>query len=163
MMVKNIFYMVVFIIIMVSCSGSTDSIPATVQLQTYKHSVEELELMQEVNKYRSSRGLNQLLILDHISYLSAQHNKIMIEKNLVSHNGFTGRSNELIQLYNALNVGENVAYNYKSNKGVMYAWINSFIHKKNIEGDFTHFGLSISKDSISDKKYYTNIFIKEHL
>lgn len=146
---------------MMSCSPTEEESVRAIQIHTYKHSVDEIELIQLINNYRFSKGLNQLSVIEHISYLSSQHNQSMIQLNTVSHNAFVERSNELIELYGALDVGENVAYNYKSNNGVLDAWINSPDHKKIIEGNFTHFGLSIIIDTISGKKYYTNIFIKE--
>ena len=38
--------------------------------------------------------------------------------------------------------------------------LNSAGHKANIEGDFTHFGISI-RTNAEGKKYYTNIFVKK--
>lgn len=149
-----------FVMIM-SCSPSVEDSVAAIQIHTYKYCFDEVELMHIINNYRKNKGLSQLLVIDHISYLSAQHNRNMIQLNAVNHNAFVERSNELIQLYGAVDVGENVAYNYISNNGVLDAWINSPDHKKIIEGNFTHFGLSITKDTVSGKKYYTNIFIKE--
>ena len=31
---------------------------------------------------------------------------------------------------------------------------------ENIEGDFTHFGISVKTNPTTGKKYYTNIFMK---
>jgi len=57
-------------------------------------------------------------------------------------------------------VSENVAYNYQSNAGVLNAWLLSDGHKENIEGEYTHFGISIKTNPATGKKYYTNIFMK---
>ena len=158
---KQVFCLGLFIVTAMSCSPSAEDADMVVQIHTYEYSTDELELMHIINNYRDSKGLNQLSVIDHISYLSAQHNQNMIQLNSVNHNAFVERSNELIQLYGAVDVGENVAYNYNSNSGVLNAWINSPSHKKILEGNFTHFGLSIIKGTVSGKKYYTNIFIKE--
>lgn len=157
--IKNFYYLGLLMMIM-SCSGSIEDSEAAIQIHTYEYSVDELNLMCRINDYRESKGFSKLSIVDYISYLSAQHNQSMIQKKLVNHNGFSERSNDLMQLYGVVKVSENVAYNYKSNKAVLEAWLNSPSHNKNIEGDFTHFGLSISKDTISGKKFYTNIFVK---
>ena len=61
---------------------------------------------------------------------------------------------------NAIGVGENVAYGYSTAESVVNAWIKSEGHKKNIEGDFTHFEVTAEKSS-DDKWYFTNIFIKK--
>ena len=54
----------------------------------------------------------------------------------------------------------NIAYNYNSAQGAFDAWMNSPGHRENIEGDFTHFGLSIRENPVNGRKYYTNIFVK---
>ncbi|MNY65131.1 hypothetical protein D3C86_2023500 [compost metagenome] len=60
----------------------------------------------------------------------------------------------------AKRVGENVAYNYKTPEAAVRAWLDSPGHKENIVGDYTHFGLSVTTDAATGKKYYTNIFVK---
>ncbi|MFZ4679488.1 MAG: CAP domain-containing protein [Flavobacterium sp.] len=61
----------------------------------------------------------------------------------------------------AKRVSENIAFNYQTAESAMSAWLNSPGHKANIEGDFTHFGISITADEATGKKYYTNMFIKK--
>ncbi|KQB39786.1 Allergen V5/Tpx-1 family protein [Flavobacterium aquidurense] len=84
----------------------------------------------------------------------------MIANNVVDHNDFTSRSNNIMSVLGAKKVGENVAYNYKTSEAAVKAWLESPGHKENIEGDYTHFGLSVTTDSKTGKKYYTNIFVK---
>jgi uncharacterized protein YkwD len=57
-------------------------------------------------------------------------------------------------------VTENIAYNYNSPQAVLNAWLASESHKSNLEGNYTHFGLSIREHPTTGKKYYTNIFAK---
>lgn len=159
-MIKKMCCLGLFLMFM-SCTLSIEDAVVVAKIHSYVYSDNEFDLMQSINKYRESKGLSRLLVIDHISYLSAQHNQCMIQKKSVSHNGFVQRSNELLQLYGAIDVGENVAYNFSSNKGVLDAWINSPSHKKILEGNFTHFGLSIAKDTISGENYFTNIYIKK--
>jgi uncharacterized protein YkwD len=64
-----------------------------------------------------------------------------------------------MQVLGAKSVSENIAYNYNSPQAALDAWLKSPSHKANIEGNFTHFGLSI-RVSEDGKKYYTNIFAK---
>jgi uncharacterized protein YkwD len=64
-----------------------------------------------------------------------------------------------MDILGAKKVGENIAFNYNTPQAVLDAWLNSPIHKQYIEGDFTHFGISIRLNS-EGKKYYTNIFMK---
>ncbi|TBX66972.1 CAP domain-containing protein, partial [Flavobacterium silvisoli] len=65
------------------------------------------------------------------------------------------------QVLGAERVGENVAYNYSTAESAFSAWMNSPTHKANIEGNFTHFGISVTTDPATGRKYYTNMFIKK--
>jgi len=126
---------------------------------TYDYTPSELETMVLVNDYRVSIGLVPLKIDNYISYKSEEHTRYMISNNMASHNGFTGRSEDLISTLGAKTVGENVAYNYSKAQSVVNAWLNSPTHKENIVGDYTHFGISI-RTNPDGKNYFTNIFIK---
>jgi uncharacterized protein YkwD len=124
----------------------------------YVHTTEELELIKLINDYRVSVNLNILEVINHISYKCEEHNIDMIVVGIASHNGFVTRSEDITKVLGCKTVGENVAYNFKTPQGVLNAWLNSTEHKKNIEGKFTHTGLSTREDS-NGKKYYTNIFV----
>lgn len=126
----------------------------------YEYSDLELETINLINDYRNSIGLNTLEIINHLSYKSEQHDNYMIANNVVNHNDFESRSNNIMKVFGAKNVSENIAYNYNSAKGAFDAWIKSEGHRQNIEGDFTHFGISIRVNPINGRKYYTNIFAK---
>jgi uncharacterized protein YkwD len=84
----------------------------------------------------------------------------MITNNVVNHDGFVGRSENIIKTQGAKTVGENIAYNYSTPEAAVNAWLNSPGHKENIVGNYTHFGISIRENAITGKKYYTNIFAK---
>lgn len=147
-----------------SCSSeTTDDVPVqqTQLVNTYNYSDVELELAKEINDYRISKGLNALETINHISYKSEEHNEYMIANKVVNHDFFEERAENLIELLGAVKVNENVAYNYTTPAGVLHAWLQSESHKANIEGDFTHFGISVTEDPETGKKYYTNIFIKK--
>lgn len=126
---------------------------------TYDHSPSELETMVLINDHRVGMGLVPLKIDNYISYKSEEHTRYMISNNMASHNDFVSRSENLISTLGAKTVGENVAYNYSTPQAVVKAWLNSPTHKENIEGDYTHFGISIRPNS-SGKNYYTNMFVK---
>jgi uncharacterized protein YkwD len=125
----------------------------------YNYDSSELETMNLINSYRVSVGLNALEQINHISHKSEEHDNYMISNNVVNHNNFVARSENLISVLAAKRVGENVAFNYNSPQSVVNAWLNSPTHKENIEGNYTHFGISIRKNP-DGKKYYTNIFVK---
>lgn len=116
--------------------------------------------MDRIDQHLSSIGLAVLQQTEHVSFKAYEHNLFMIDNNQVSHHNFNQRSQHLRQTLLASRVGENLAFNFQSNSGVLNAWLASDGHAKNIEGDFTHFGISISTDN-NGRKYYTNIFIKK--
>ena len=149
---------------MMSCSSdSTEdlTLPQATLVQEYSSSADELELADLINAHRLSLGLNALQTIPHISYKSEEHNEYMISNNVVNHDLFAERSQNIMQVLGAVKVNENVAYNYSSPNSVLNAWLNSPGHKANIEGQFTNFGISIRENPETGKKYYTNIFIKK--
>ena len=148
---------------MVSCSSdSSEASPTDNKLvTTYNYNESELKIITLVNNYRQSIGLNTLEVINHISYKSQEHNIYMIDNKAINHDYFQQRADNLIEVLGATRVAENIAYNYQAPESAMSAWLNSPGHKANIEGDFTHFGISISVDEITGKKYYTNMFIKK--
>lgn len=148
---------------MVSCSSDdAETTTTSSKLVTeYNYNDNELRLVQLINDYRQSLGLTRLEVINHISYKSEGHNEYMIEKQAMSHDYFQERSTNLIQVLGAERVAENVAYNYNTPESAFAAWKNSPGHRANIEGDFTHFGISVSIDSETGRKFYTNMFIKK--
>jgi len=148
---------------MVSCtaedaSQETNSDQALVT--NYEYSPVELETMTLINDYRVSKGLKALERINHISYKSEEHDNYMIANNVVNHDDFEARSTNIMRVLKAKTVSENIAYNYNSAKGAFDAWLLSDSHRKNIEGDYTHFGISVRENPTTGKKYYTNIFVK---
>ena len=148
---------------MVSCSSNSSEDTSTDKkvVTTYNYNETELKIVTLINNYRQSIGLNTLEVINHISYKSEEHNTYMIDKNVVNHDYFQQRSNNLKQVLGAERVGENIAYNYLTAESAFSAWMNSPSHKANIEGDFTHIGISVTVDPNTGRKYYTNMFIKK--
>ena len=149
---------------MVSCSSDSSEANSSPKIVTaYNYNDVELKLVTLINDYRVSQGLNSLEVINHISFKSEEHNVYMIDNNVVNHDYFQQRSNNLVQVLGAERVGENVAYNFQSAESVLRAWLNSPGHKANIEGDYTHLGISVTVDVNTGKKYYTNMFIKKRI
>lgn len=154
----------VLVLTLVSCSSDSSedvAAPDAALVQNYEYSDDELALLDQINEYRESKGLNPLQIINHISYKSEEHNEYMILKNEINHDFFQERSQNIIQVLGAVKVNENVAYNYSTPNSVIHAWLQSPGHKANIEGDFTHFGASIRTNPENGNIYYTNIFVKK--
>ncbi|MEZ7499500.1 CAP domain-containing protein [Flavobacterium sp. Arc3] len=144
-----------------SDSSETASVEAKKDVVvSYTYSASELETMKLINDYRVSVGLSALEKINFISVKSEGHDNYMISNNVVNHDGFVDRSENIIKTLGAKTVGENIAYNYNTPQAALTAWLNSPGHKENIVGNFTHFGISIRENPETGKKYYTNIFAK---
>jgi uncharacterized protein YkwD len=156
-------FFVVILSFMASCSPEDNNSEVESQVPIvlyYDYSPVELETMALINEYRVSIGLNALEKINHASHKSEEHDNYMIANNVVNHDDFVSRSENIIKALGAKKVSENIAYNYSSAKGAFDAWMKSVGHKENIEGDFTHFGISIRESPTNGRKYYTNIFVK---
>ena len=125
----------------------------------YNYKSDEIRLKELICEYRVSIGLNSLGLINHISNKCEEHNVYMIANNLVNHSYFQERSDNIRSVLGASNVSEIVAYNYIQPQGVLDAWLKSPSHKEAIEGNFTDFGVSITK-SPEGRNYFTVIFIK---
>jgi uncharacterized protein YkwD len=155
---------VAFMFTMISCSSNDTEetvAPRPQLIEDYEYNTDELQLADLINEHRVSLGLNPLQLINHVSYKSEEHNEYMIARKVVNHDLFPQRSENIIEVLGAVKVNENIAYNFVSSNSALNAWLNSPGHKANIEGSFTHFGISIRADETTGKKYYTNIFIKK--
>jgi uncharacterized protein YkwD len=146
-----------------SCSSEDSSNETEAKLPivtVYEYSPLELETMALINAHRVSIGMNSLEKINHVSFKSEEHDNYMIANNVVNHDDFVARSENIIKALGASKVSENIAYNYNSAQGAFDAWMDSPGHKENIVGDFTHFGIAIRENPLNGRKYYTNIFVK---
>jgi len=159
----SLLLLIAVIFTMNSCSSDSSEIPtsstSSQKPMSYSYNAAEIETMALINAYRVSIGLNELKEINHISYKSEEHDHYMIANNVVNHNDFVSRSENIMEVLGAKSVSENIAYNFNSPQAAVDAWLKSPGHKANIEGNFTHFGLAI-RLSAEGKKYYTNIFVK---
>ena len=147
-----------------SCSSDESEIAAAdasaQKVVSFSYSTLELQTMDLINKHRVSVGLKALEKINHMSFKSEEHDNYMIANNVVNHNDFVARSENIIKTLGAKTVSENIAYNYNTPETVLKAWLASPSHKANIEGDHTHFGIAIRENPANGRKYYTNIFAK---
>lgn len=120
----------------------------------------ELEILDLINEYRLSLGLNTLKDMSIVKSVAYSHTDYMVDNDIVSHDNFFTRSNYLKSNAGAKKVSENVAYGYGTAQGVVNAWIKSESHKANLEGDYTNFDISAERN-VDGRWYYTNIFIKK--
>ncbi|WP_029033660.1 CAP domain-containing protein [Salinimicrobium terrae] len=147
-----------------SCSKENieevESANLTTKLAPINYSSLELDVLELVNVYREQQGLSTLLYLDEGSIQAASHNDHMIHDNEVCHHFFGSRYQALVNSVNAKAVSENVGYGYDSAEAVVNAWVKSDGHRKNMEGEHTHFGISV-KEGKDGQLYYTNIFVRK--
>ena len=145
-----------------SCSSDESEVAdvSAKKVVSYSYNTIELQTMDLINKHRVSVGLKPLEKINHMSFKSEEHDNYMIANNVVNHNDFVARSENIINTLGAKTVSENIAYNYNTPESVLNAWLASPSHKANIEGDHTHFGIAIKENPANGRKYYTNIFAK---
>lgn len=147
-----------------SCSKDSiedmDSANLTSKVAPVKYSNIELDVLEMINDYRAQQGLTQLSFLDEGSIQAANHNEHMITNEEVCHDDFASRYQALVKEVKAKAVSENVAFGYRTAEAVVNAWIKSEGHRENIEGDHTHFGVSV-KEGKDGRLYFTNIFVRK--
>ena len=148
-----------FMLFAVSCSKD-DVLENEIELSEAISMAEEI--LQLVNAHRASIDKAPLSFNTLANDLAYEHTLYMIDQNDISHDDFDKRSDRLFEEENANRTGENVAYGQRSAKEVMDAWLNSSGHRRNIEGDFTHIGIAVVKNS-SGTYYFTQIFLKKRI
>lgn len=118
------------------------------------------ETMSLINDHRIALGLSVLSQHNLISEEASDHTDYMIHKDQANHDYFYEREAYFKEVLNADVVAENVAYAYNSADAVLRAWLGDDERKKNIEGDFDYFGISVKKNS-KGRLFYTSIFVKQ--
>lgn len=154
---KNFFKIIPLIITTFFCCSSNQDVETEINLT--KNSAFEAVALSLINKHRASKKLAKLKVLDALKKHADSHTAFMISQNKISHNNFDSRGKEILKEVKASNIAENVASGYTTPESLVNGWLKSDSHRKNIEGDFTHFNLSAKKNS-SNTWYFTNIFVK---
>tara|TARA_R110000868_G_scaffold124959_4_gene330117 strand:+ start:51413 stop:51934 length:522 start_codon:yes stop_codon:yes gene_type:complete len=117
----------------------------------------ESELFQIINNHRISIGKNSLEFNSDTYLAAEEHNDYMIAMGEISHDNFSNRAAKLARITKAKIVSENVAKDFSTNESAFKAWLESPIHRKNIEGNFTHSAIKIKQDA-NGIFYFTQIF-----
>ncbi|WP_298531820.1 CAP domain-containing protein [uncultured Algibacter sp.] len=157
---KTRMFLVCFAVIIsgISCSKDETSIPEEANNEDAVNI--EAQILQLVNTHRESIGKSALASNSFAASLAKDHTLFMIDQGKLSHDNSDERFERLFDEEKANKVGENVAYKYNTAEKVMEAWLNSSGHKKNIEGDFTHVGISALKND-AGQYYYTQLFLRK--
>lgn len=147
-----------------SCTTDEDGLYSenTIELKdiSLSYTAMEFEILSLINDHRVSIGISPLTTVNLVSKEAIGHTDYMINEGLVSHDNFSRRHQNLVNIVAAKKVGENVAYGYSTAQAVVNAWIKSEGHRDNIENEsFTSFGISTKQDA-DGRNYFTHIFVK---
>ncbi len=96
---------------------------------------DELLLLEQINNYRKSLGLNELLV----EKLACEIALVPVVKKQKTHYGFTTRA----EMTNAVRCGEICAYGFNNSISTFNHYLKSTKHKSVIENPiYTHLGIS---------------------
>lgn len=139
---------------------SNDDPTSTVTLvSSDTHSTMEAELLEIINAYRVSIGLNEIEFESTTYYYAGLHTDYMIKNGNISHDNFAERAENISKRTSAKFVAENVARNYDTIQDAFDAWLDSPGHRTNIEGDYSNTAISIKANSKGDL-YFTQLFFR---
>ncbi len=116
------------------------------------------EVLLLVNAHRATLELPPLKQHNAAKLEAMDHTAYMIQRNRISHDNFFDRS-EYLKANGAQVVSENVAFGFRTAAEVLQGWLDSPEHKAEIEGNFTHSGISVAKNS-NGIHYFTHIFVR---
>lgn len=121
------------------------------------------EIMQYVNNYRATKGLEPLSSDPAIVQDAIEHSKNMANKRVpFGHDGFNGRYKDLSnKLSPVMGCAENVACGDVDAEQVVTMWLNSDGHRKNIEGNYNLSGIGVAEGN-DGQLYFTQIFVNRN-
>ncbi|WP_396597608.1 CAP domain-containing protein [Dokdonia sp. R86516] len=162
-LISQTLYALVALCLLSACTSEESSeIETLANLETTIEVENNIELAEEVldvlNDYRASIGLNALQWHTDSENLAVAHSNYMVIQNEASHDNFYERA-AILQDKGADMVSENVAYGFRDAESVLEGWLNSPAHKQAIEGDYTHTGVGIVMTE-TGIPYYTQLFIR---
>lgn len=159
-MKMRLLYAVPVFLLLFLGSCTSDSIDDTPVLEAENVLTIEQDLLEIVNEHRLSLNTNTLEFSD-VAYKYANlHTDYMISKGSISHDNFSSRASNINTEIAVEMVAENVAKDYQTAIEAFEGWYTSSSHKKTMEGDFTHTGISVKKDDLGNY-YFTQLFYKQ--
>jgi len=159
-MKMRLLYAVPVFLLLFLGSCTSESLDETPVLEAENVLTIEQDLLDIVNEHRLSLNTNTLEFSD-VAYKYANlHTDYMISKGSVSHDNFSSRASNIDTEISVEMVAENVAKDYRTALEAFEGWHISSSHKKTMEGDFTHTGISVKKDD-SGNYYFTQLFYKQ--
>ncbi|MEP2278691.1 CAP domain-containing protein [Maribacter sp.] len=159
-MKMRLLYAVPVFLLLFLGSCTSDSIDETPVLEAENVLTIEQDLLDIVNEHRLSLNTNALIFSD-VAYKYANlHTDYMISKGSISHDNFSSRATNIDSEISVEIVAENVAKDYQTALEAFDGWYISSSHKKTMEGDFTHTGISVKRDNLGNY-YFTQLFYKQ--
>ncbi|TLP75429.1 CAP domain-containing protein [Maribacter sp. ACAM166] len=149
---------VLFVVFFGSCTS--DPIEGMPVIEAENAITIEQDLLEIVNEHRLA--LNTIpLKFSNVAYKYANiHTDYMIAKGSISHDNFSSRASNINSEVTVDMVAENVAKDYQTAVEAFQSWYTSSSHKKTMEGDFTHTGISVKTDNLGNY-YFTQLFYKQ--
>ena len=159
-MKMRLLYAVPVFLLLFLGSCTSDSVDDTPVREAENVLTIEQDLLEIVNEHRLSLNTNTLEFSD-VAYKYANlHTDYMISKGSISHDNFSSRASNINTEIAVEMVAENVAKDYQTAIEAFEGWYTSSSHKKTMEGDFTHTGISVKKDDLGNY-YFTQLFYKQ--
>ena len=69
---KKLIYILFATSLLIACSNSDT--PTDLTVHTYTHTDNEMDLFNKINHFRDSIGVNELVLIDHVSFKCMEHN-----------------------------------------------------------------------------------------
>jgi uncharacterized YkwD family protein len=145
-----------------SSESVSSSSPSSTDSATGTYADFQNQVLQLVNKERTSRGLNALTLDASLTKTATLKSEDMANLGYFDHNSPTyGSPFDMMKQFGISyqTAGENIAMGQTSPEQVMTGWMNSEGHRANIlNASFTKLGVGIAQDS-SGRYYWTQQFI----
>jgi uncharacterized protein YkwD len=150
------------LMLVAGCVGADEAVHATpVPARVTPPNELEQALLDEVNRYRASRGLERLKQHNILIAHARAHSENMAKGRVrFGHDGFKQRANEIRNYISVIEIAENLAVNKGYVDPVAVAFqslMKSAGHRRNIAGDFDLTGVGVSKSS-DGTIYFTQLF-----
>lgn len=151
--------LVLFVCIIGSCTTEPVNNADTTIIEAENVEAIEGALLIIVNNHRNSMGYNSLNFSEVAYEYANLHTDYMISIGSINHDNFSSRASSMSSKVSAEYVAENVAKNYATASGAFDNWLSSSAHRKTMEGEFTHTGISVKKDA-NGNLYFTQLFYR---
>lgn len=138
-------------LLLASCSSSqTDNI-ATISSQKSVAPTGDLEsqTLFHVNRYRATKGLPALKAHSGLQQLASVHSNNMQQRDDMSHFDFKKRAKTAQKKHQMGAMSENLQRSWgivPTGHSIVTQWKNSPKHRDNMEGNFSHAGMAITRD-----------------